>query len=1116
MTGVCHRLPTLLLVAVAAGAAEPGVPSWTLDPAGAPLRAVAGPPRQLPSPGGPTVLALGVAPGDAECLVGTVPAGAPSAPPFTLEAWIHPTQCGEWDRLALNWGAPGHRAYHFALHRGRGSLVVCQRDGTEVFCEGGRVEPGQWTHLVGVADPAARRLRLHVQGELVAEVPFDGTMAEGSGQLGIGDSATDFAPGLRFRGYLGALRAWDRALTTTEIAARRTVDQARFTTAPKETGLTRALALKAIAERHALDDAQAEEAAQLLGDPDPFVRAAAEWALALRVGHDNDGGAAVWPRADAPAWFTRYLAVTPAQRIECDMIRHALARGLSSDPVALQADLRVMAERAERVARTLGEPSRQQAAALRALVAATPTATSIETALLRGRWLQARHLARAVALAQPELAFDELLVTTRFALHHKPNVCGIHYSWAYKPGGDLCVLRGFRGDQPTAAPLLQGRLGAGHVHGSDLAFAADRIVFGWARQPDWPPRGADGRPVDLVHQQNNYAYELTKLTEPIHLYELDLASGVVTQLTDHRFHNDLEPVYLPDGGIAFASDRSAHSPACDGWENDIADTTLYRLAADRQNLRRLTYQKDVDLHPHLLNDGRIGYLRWEYTERGFWPVHSFWAVNPDGTMADALYKQYLTSYTSVRDVRSIERSARYVGIAAGHHAQAVGSLVRLHLDGGVNDPRGTELVARGSGPQENGLAAERVAGGGVPETPGYYHAPYGLSDDAFLVSFGFGAPTRFRYRKTDLISNDAGLYFVDTHGNKELLYRDPLLCVVGALPLRARATPPARAPRHDPTQAYATCMTPDVYEGTEIPRGTIKALRIMESLPWPVDAEAGARYYGGSSFNWQGNQELAWGPVRVIGTVPVEADGSAHFKVPVMDNASVYFQALDEHGMEVQRMRTSIAFAPGEVRGCTGCHESRGHTAPPSVATLAARRPPTTPVPPPWGHEPLDYETLIQPILDRRCISCHDATEPDGGLALTGEKVRFGIDAMCASFFNIRKRNLVVCSNQNMQDGSVTRPRQFGSHPSRFTRILLDDRVHRELDLTDEERRTLFTWVDANTPYHAKLVNKRSGLPTPDRSAIVPTALTSTTGRPVREAFNWPPVWGAPVEVSAR
>jgi len=893
--------------------------------------------------------------------------------------------------------------------------------------------------------------------------------------------------------------------------------------------LAQALSLHQSAEAKCLTDAQLDQAAAMLDSSDPFIAALAEWALAVKVGMDNDRGNIVWPPStqpgakNQPAWFAKYMAVAESQRTVFDQIRHAAARNILDKPDALRADIGDMLTRAQKTSERMRPQTKTSVdAALMAIKAATGAAVGETDAdRLRALWLNARAGARTVALAQKDLNFDTILCATRFALHHKSNVCGTQYNWAYKPGGDLCALSNFESGAATVKPLLAGKLGAGHIHGLDLSFEGDRVVFGWASQPNWPPKDANGQPVDVCHHQNNYAFELSKLTEPLHLYELDLKSASVTQLTKHHFFNDLDPSYLPDDGIVFASDRSGNSPSCDGWENDILDTNIFKLTPGRKTIRRVTNQKDMDSHPHVLGDGRIGYLRWEYDERGFWPVHSFWVVNPDGTQTDALYKQHLWNPPSVRDVRSIPGSAKFIGILAGHHCQAVGSLALIDASKGINEAAGMEIIARGSGPQEPSPAANqapafnwtRVPNGGVPETPGYYHTPWALSESACLVSFGFGSKPQHSppHGKTDYISNDAALYFVDVFGNKELLHRDPLLCVVSAMPLAPRPRPTVLPDRSDPAKNFATCIVTDVYDRTQLVRGSVKEIRIMESLPWPLTSKDGTGYFeGGSAMNFV---SPGWTPVRVIGTVPVESDGSAHFKVPMAENAAVYFQALDSNGMELQRMRSSVSFAPGEVRSCTGCHETRNNAAPVSRAHVAkaALRAPSEPMPPPWGNKPMDYPSLIQPILDTRCVQCHAGSKPAGGLSLAGGNKRHHRLDLLSSYFSLQK--LVPCSNQAMQDGKVTVPKQFGSHASKLPGILADEK-HRTSGLTVEELRTLYTWMDANCPYSGKIINKRRGCE--DGKPVVPQVLSADRGgNPGREDFKWHGVWDKPVEVPA-
>ena len=96
-----------------------------------------------------------------------------------------------------------------------------------------------------------------------------------------------------------------------------------------------------------------------------------------------------------------------------------------------------------------------------------------------------------------------------------------------------------------------------------------------------------------------------------------------------------------------------------------------------------------------------------------------------------------------------------------------------------------------------------------------------------------------------------------------------------------------------------------------IERGTIKYLRIAEQTQWFENKDnVGSVTWSPGPIQNSSFSHWTWSPVRVVGTVPVEKDGSAYFKVPV--GLPVYFQALDENRMEVRRMRSHIEFKPGE------------------------------------------------------------------------------------------------------------------------------------------------------------------------------------------------------------
>lgn len=113
----------------------------------------------------------------------------------------------------------------------------------------------------------------------------------------------------------------------------------------------------------------------------------------------------------------------------------------------------------------------------------------------------------------------------------------------------------------------------------------------------------------------------------------------------------------------------------------------------------------------------------------------------------------------------------------------------------------------------------------------------------------------------------------------------------------------------------------------------------------------------------------------VLGTVPVEPDGSASFNAP--SGVPVFFQALDERGLAVQTMRSLTYLMPGQSLSCVGCHEHRDTAPPVGSAPLAFRRDLSRLTPGPEGSWPLRFDQLVQPVLDQHCVRCHQPNSID-------------------------------------------------------------------------------------------------------------------------------------------
>ena len=706
--------------------------------------------------------------------------------------------------------------------------------------------------------------------------------------------------------------------------------------------------------------------------------------------------------------------------------------------------------------------------------------------LRRAVYLQARWVVRGLVFADPALGFDRLLFVKRFTQETYPDVCLNHMPWCSRPGGDLCILSATNGQRlwaALAAPggdsgagvrsaphsataasirsILNRALGPGHVHGMDLWWDGSRVVFGYARTPsDEPPEG-------WIDRARSYHFRRT--VEPTHLFEIGVDGRNLRQLTSGEW-SDLDPTYTPGGDIVFVSERCGTSLQCNEYDKDETSCNLYVMKPDGTGIRRLSANKDGDYLPHTLDDGQVGYLRWEYHERSWAFIQSIWTIRPDGTSADALFKQHFVNPWSLEDARSIPGSKKLVCIAAGHHTLAAGPVVVADPSLGINEPKGMTIVTPDVKPPEGGMDGVPAPEGGTQDGGGLYSTPWALSEKTFLVSYTYSN------EQTD--AKGYGLYLVDVFGNKELIHRDPAISSFIPMPLRARPCPPVFPELVDLAKTNATCVISDVSFGSEAIADRIRYVRIAEPIGWPYDNQLGGQRYGE-----KGPHLINWTPIRILGDVPVERDGSAHFEVPA--DTAVYFQLLDENRMELRRMRSFISFQPGETRACAGCHETRGLSPRSHSAPLAASLPPRALIPPPWGNRPVSFLRDIQPILDAHCVQCHGGLKPAGGLDFCGGLTDWSREYEQAwglvpgygfnrAFETILQAKLVATAEPNLQDASVTPPLAYGAYPSKLFKALDSPAQRKRGRLTADELLRMTMWMDANAPYHDRFINKRA------------------------------------------
>ena len=637
-------------------------------------------------------------------------------------------------------------------------------------------------------------------------------------------------------------------------------------------------------------------------------------------------------------------------------------------------------------------------------------------------YLDVRRLKRRIALANPLVQFSKLLFCKRVPTSYSHEVMQ-YYGFRARAGGGLFVLEE-PGVSLACRDILEGRLARGNVLEPRLSYDAKRIVFSWVEC------GVQPFPSDVNEKDNDTGY--------YHLYEVNVDGTGLRQLTRGPYE-DLMPTYLPDGGIVFCSTRRRGYSRCFGggfsprWDS----YTLHRIDRDGTNLRILSWNDVNEWFPAVSSSGDILFARWDYIDRDAVTHQNLWGMRPDGTNPTALWGNATSSPHCAFQVQPIPDSRKLVFTASAHHSITGGSLVVL-------DP-----AQAGNGRQAVTRITPEVP---FPEAEGrniseYYCAPWPLSEKYFLAAY---SPMPLRFEPQANPANALGLYLVDASGNRELIYRDARIGSTNPRPLVSRRRPPVVAstlPRHGPP--HGEMMLADVYQGLgAVRRGSIKQLRIIQIFPKTTPVANHPRIGVAGEENAR----------AILGTVPVEADGSAYFQLPA--GRPVLFQALDGDGMAYQTMRSTTYVQPGERVSCIGCHEDRS-TSPRSRDAIAFRRPPSRIEAGPLGGRPFSFVNMVQPVLDRHCVTCHNDKRADGEIDLTATP----LEGFTASYWSlVRDDGLVPRFAARNQIQSTPPGGKHGALGSRLMRMLRQR--HEGVTLSDEELRTLAAWIDCNAVFY--------------------------------------------------
>lgn len=662
-----------------------------------------------------------------------------------------------------------------------------------------------------------------------------------------------------------------------------------------------------------------------------------------------------------------------------------------------------------------------------------------------GLYFRVREVKRAIALKNPVVDFDKVLMVDmpfpqgsewRHETRHRLGYMAV-------PGARLLVLEGLSpsGHLRQLAPQAP-------LHGSfwrpDVSYDAEKVLF-------------------CFKPHNEKAF---------HLYEMKVDGTGLVQLTD-GIYDDLDPIYLPDGKILFSTTRGHTYVRCMPPTNAFV---LARCESDGRNIYLVSANNEPDYLPSVMNDGRVIYTRWEYTDKPLWRAQGLWTVNPDGTQVNTFWGNQTVWPDLLKDARNIPGSRRVMFTGSAHHDWFAGSVGIIDPDRGYNFPDGlTKVTADVTWPESGNGPVDPIESADYHPSGRYrgYYSPYPLSEQDFLVS----AERDGRFV----------LYLMDVDGNRELVY-EGVHNIFHAQPLRPRRKPPVivdrvtwptREQRLEPEEGVL--YSGNVYQGAPAElKGKAKYLRVLN-----IDHK--------TYTYWHKRPYLSTGPVvsivqsegikRILGTVPIEADGSVAFRIP--SGTPLHFQLLDEEHRALQTMRSFANVMPGERRGCLGCHES--HSRAPTIEGQyqALRHAPRTITPPPWPDTTVSYPRYVQPVLDRYCGKCHqgqgeavktlDLTPKPGFLdfaepyfVLTG-RPSWGKPYVTPETqvpgFGIA--NVLMVEGYSTTDPAAYRTPKPMTHLSYKSRLieLCTSGKHYDVKVDEVSRQRLIAWIDAMCPY---------------------------------------------------
>jgi HEAT repeat protein len=435
----------------------------------------------------------------------------------------------------------------------------------------------------------------------------------------------------------------------------------------------------------------------------------------------------------------------------------------------------------------------------------------------------------------------------------------------YRPGNNLYVLDLGSG-RPVVTPLTA--FADGYVADVTVSYDGSRVLFARRGQDDpwW------------------------------HLCEMQIDDGSFRQLTHGPYHH-VSPAYLPDGRIVFSTSRLGTRDEYHGYPC----TGLAVMQPDGSGIRFIGFNLGRDADVVVGPSGNLAFARLEIFYARLKVEWNLLSAFPDGTRAVTLYGP--------------ERRELWRNIHGGYRDWGTTGLRHRGLRLSQPQPLGPSnyILNTQAGPIiTEGRFGERIL---RQDMEWAITSPYPLDGNTLLVAAAL-KPEEITSggRPTDTV--DLGLYTLDIpSGELALVYNDPRTADFGARPLHPRPVPPAIPESPGIRQRLYTgtlyCSSAFISQ-IEPVRQRGKLLRVIEGLPQVARHQT----HTNRGLPWK-NHGGATG--RVLGTVPLAADGSFAIEVPA--DRFVHLQVLDSDRYVVGNQLLWMYVRPGENKGCVGCHE---------------------------------------------------------------------------------------------------------------------------------------------------------------------------------------------------